>query len=233
MQKVLEIMAQRQKDNLAFNIVALGDSVTNGVFDCTFDIEKAWPARLKMLLNGIFPALRINIINSGISGDSTEGAYRRMERDVFAYNPDLVIVCLGLNNMDTPIESIKQVFASIFSDLTAKNIPSVYLTPNMVNCYTDEKEIRRLFDAQWAVDYAQKLASKQTGGEVDGIFTAAAQAARDNGAVICDAYSAWKNLYNAGVDTTKLLSNRINHPTREMHALFASMLLNTILSAER
>jgi acyl-CoA thioesterase-1 len=229
MQNILERMARKQKENLAFNIVALGDSVTNGAFDYAYDMDAVWHNRLKKMLNGIFPELRINMINSGINGDNAAGAYKRLERDVFAYNPDLVIVCLGLNNMDTPIEEMEDVFSKIFSELKDRNIPAIYMSPNMVDSYCNEKEINRLFESKWAIDYAEKLAKKQTSGEVDRLFEAAMQAARQNGAVICNAYKAWRNLSDAGTDTTKLLSNHINHPTREMHTVFAAMLLVTIL----
>jgi hypothetical protein len=37
---------------------------------------------------------------------------------------------------------------------------------------------------------------------------------------------------SAGVDTTALLSNRINHPTREMNALFADELIKTMLERD-
>ena len=41
-------------------------------------------------------------------------------------------------------------------------------------------------------------------------------------------FSVMDKLRAAGVDTTALLSNHINHPTREMHDLFAISLLETI-----
>ena len=37
-----------------------------------------------------------------------------------------------------------------------------------------------------------------------------------------------KMLYDNGVDTTQLLANKINHPVRAMHKLFAGMLVNTM-----
>ena len=45
----------------------------------------------------------------------------------------------------------------------------------------------------------------------------------------CDCYSKWKRLAANGVNTTELLSNKINHPSREMHWLFVESLLDTIL----
>jgi lysophospholipase L1-like esterase len=203
MQNILERMARKQKENLAFNIVALGDSVTNGAFDYAYDMDAVWHNRLKKMLNGIFPELRINMINSGINGDNAAGAYKRLERDVFAYNPDLVIVCLGLNNMDTPIEEMEDVFSKIFSELKDRNIPAIYMSPNMVDSYCNEKEINRLFESQWAIDYAEKLAKKQTSGEVDRLFEAAMQAARQNGELqddYCATRRYFKYYKDLGVD---------------------------------
>ena len=52
---------------------------------------------------------------------------------------------------------------------------------------------------------------------------------RECGVVLCDCYKKWKLLEQSGVDTTALLSNHINHPTREMSWLFAVSLFETIL----
>ena len=44
---------------------------------------------------------------------------------------------------------------------------------------------------------------------------------------VCDCYSEWKRL-SKKKDTTKLLANRINHPVKEMHKLFADKLFELI-----
>jgi hypothetical protein len=59
-------------------------------------------------------------------------------------------------------------------------------------------------------------------------MTEAVSLARDCGIKICDCYSAWKKRAETE-DTTLLLANRINHPVREMHELFASMLFETVM----
>jgi hypothetical protein len=46
---------------------------------------------------------------------------------------------------------------------------------------------------------------------------------------VCDCYAKWKLLYENGVNITELLSNKINHPTREMNWLFAVDLVETIM----
>ena len=44
---------------------------------------------------------------------------------------------------------------------------------------------------------------------------------------VCDCYSKWKELSKTQ-DITKLLVNRINHPIKEMHELFADSLFEML-----
>lgn len=52
--------------------------------------------------------------------------------------------------------------------------------------------------------------------------------AKEMGISVCDCYSVWKEL-NKTTDTTMLLENRINHPTREMHKMFANKLFSLLI----
>jgi acyl-CoA thioesterase-1 len=68
--------------------VFLGDSITHGH---RLPQNAAFPHRLGQ-------ALGVDAINAGISGDTTDGGLRRLERDVLAHRPRLVIVALGVND---------------------------------------------------------------------------------------------------------------------------------------
>jgi len=70
-------------------VVFLGDSITSGH---GLPLETTFSHRLGV-------ALGIPVLNAGISGDTTEGGLRRLRTDVLAYNPKLVIVELGLNDI--------------------------------------------------------------------------------------------------------------------------------------
>ena len=48
------------------------------------------------------------------------------------------------------------------------------------------------------------------------------------GAAICDVYAKWKRMNALGINTTRLLANYINHPTRELHKVFAEVLFETL-----
>jgi acyl-CoA thioesterase-1 len=70
-------------------VVFLGDSITHGH---RLPREAAYPHRISQ-------ALGITVVNAGISGDTTAGGLARLERDVLARRPRLVVVALGVNDM--------------------------------------------------------------------------------------------------------------------------------------
>jgi acyl-CoA thioesterase-1 len=69
-------------------VIAFGDSLTSGVGAAD---GEDYPARLAQRLG-------VEIINAGVSGDTTEGALARIETDVMAHDPRIVIVGLGAND---------------------------------------------------------------------------------------------------------------------------------------
>lgn len=70
-------------------VVFLGDSITHGH---RLPRNVAFPYRVGQ-------ALGVNAVNAGISGDTTAGGLARLERDVIARRPRLVVVALGVNDM--------------------------------------------------------------------------------------------------------------------------------------
>ena len=82
------------------------------------------------------------------------------------------------------------------------------------------------------IELANYTAKKQNGGLFDVYMDTARGLCRERGIPICDCYAIWKTLADNGVDTTELLANKINHPTREMNRLFAYELVRTMFSAE-
>ena len=75
--------------NEAITIVALGDSLTQGVGSTG---ENDYVSRLSNRLG-------FDIINEGVSGNTTANALARLESDVLSRDPDIVIVFLGGNDI--------------------------------------------------------------------------------------------------------------------------------------
>jgi hypothetical protein len=46
---------------------------------------------------------------------------------------------------------------------------------------------------------------------------------------VCDLYSVWDAMAKANVNTTELLSNKLNHPIREYHSYIAIKLIEKML----
>lgn len=239
--QILEKLRQKNDDMYGaapVTLAFLGDSVTNGcfelylvgenAFDAVFERHNSYASRLVRMLNYLYPRAQINLVNAGISGDNASNGARRLSRDVLPYRPDLTVVCYGLNDcMAGPEPERREAYASalreIFTALKENGSEVIYLTPNSMCGYVDA-QIRSEAERQAAA--ATCAVTKE--GRLESFLQAGKAVAADCGVKVCDCHARWQKLRAAGVDTTALLSNRINHPTREMHDLFAVSLLETI-----
>ena len=237
--KILEKLTKKQKDVFSDNaatIVVFGDSNTQGCFECfmneqgqidtVFETENSYGAKLKHILQVLYPKAQINLINSGISGDNATNALKRIENSVLQYNPDLVILSFGTNDAGGGLGALDQYKNSmdrIFSTLKNNGCDVIFMSSVLKNTYVSH----RLTEA-----YLRELAETQVLSveqDIDGVFFAeAGKLCKKYGFVYCDCYAKWKKMYENGVDTTNLLSNSLNHPIRELHWLFATSLVEAI-----
>ncbi len=237
--KIIEKIRQKSENiygcppvTLAF----LGDSVTQGCFQdfvcdretnrlqTVFESRKAYSTRLSEIMHMLFPNVQINIINSGISGDSAEGGLKRIERDILPYNPDLVVVSYGLNDAcSTDVESFGKRLAAIFDKLKKTGAEIIYLTENplcsKVSPHITEPCMREL---------AARLCEIQNSGALAEFYEKGRQLAAAAGVKVCDTNKAWKSMISGGVDTTELLVNKLNHPIEEWHYYIAIKLIETM-----
>ena len=223
--KILEKLLMDQRglvENGPITIVAFGDSVTHGaVGPEELNYETVYWNRLRQKINDVRNYVPVNVINAGIGGITAKESLKRMEGQVFAHNPDLIIVCFGLNDVNGTLEDYISSLRTIFEECNNHGIQTIFMTPNMLNTYVAEDTEERF------LDYAAKTAEMQANGRMDKYMNAACDLASGMGVELCDCYSRWKELGKTE-DTTLLLANRINHPTNEMHELFADSLFNLI-----
>ena len=205
-------------------IVAFGDSVTHGcVGPDEINYETVYHNRLKKMLNEYRDYMPINVVNAGIGGITAKDSLERMDKQVLAHNPDLVIVCFGLNDVNGTLEDYVDSLKIIFERCTEAGSEVVFMTPNMLNTYVADDTEQRWWE------YAHKTAEMQNGGKFDLYINSAIEVAKNSGVAVCDCYGYWRELSKTE-DVTQLLANRINHPTKEMHKLFADMLYEVIMS---
>ena len=218
-------------------IAFLGDSVTQGCFECyikengkietVFDYKSAYSTRLREMLNILYPSVQVNIINSGISGDGTENGKTRIERDILPFSPDLVVVSYGLNDACAglqKLENYRQNLKEIFNKVSSCGAEVISLTQNAMN--TKKSCHLKVDDALTTT--ALMTANIQNDGVMKAYMDAAKEVANECGVKVCDIYPMWEKLIASGVDTTELLANKINHPIREIHYYMAIKLLETM-----
>ena len=204
------------------NIVICGDSVSHGALEGEFDYDTVYHNRLRLMINKRWQSMPVNIINTAVGGRRSNYARDNFERDVLSHRPDLVIICFGLNDINTTMDEWHQNLGGLFDKCIEHGFECIYMTPNMLNTYRHEGTAAQYWE------YAQKTADTQNGGKMDAYMDAARKMAAERGIPVCDCYAEWKRMAAEGVDTTMMLCNYINHPTREMHKLFADMLFETI-----
>ena len=237
---IMKLIQERAENNAGregVTIAFLGDSVTQGCFEIyktqtggietVFDKNSTYHGYLDRILTLLYPNVPVNIINAGISGGNTPHALERLERDVIRHQPDLTVVCFGLNDSGAGPEGIGKyvdALTGIFKKLKAAGSEVIFMTPNMMNTYVSvaltDPDMRTI---------AEETQKTQNNGVLEAYLEAATALCEKYGVKVCDCYGKWKRLAANGVDTTSLLANKINHPAREMNWLFAVSLLDVMM----
>ena len=83
-------------------------------------------------------------IGAGIGGNKVYDLYLRMENDVLAKNPDLVVIYVGVNDVwhkssgtGTDADKFEKFYQAIIDKLKAKNINIIICTPAAIGEKTD------------------------------------------------------------------------------------------------
>lgn len=87
-------------------IVFAGDSVTdagkNGPFGIANalgqDLGEGYVRFFSDILSATYPELNIQIVNSGISGNTSQALRDRWETDVLSFKPEWLSICIGIND---------------------------------------------------------------------------------------------------------------------------------------
>ncbi len=127
--EMLPHLAARITQKEAVTIVALGSSSTAGAGASS--VNFTYPARLEVELKAYFPGVPIRVLNRGIGGEDVKEMNERMERDVAAAKPDLVLWQLGTNALlrDNGVDPEQPLILEGLRRLAAMNADVVLLDP--------------------------------------------------------------------------------------------------------
>ena len=109
----------RNRNSHGTNVIAFGDSLTAGY---GAQAGEDYPSRVSA-------ATGIAIINAGVSGDTTEMALARIDKDVLSRDPRIVIVVLGGNDylQGTSITTTEENLRSIIDKIEAAGAAVILL----------------------------------------------------------------------------------------------------------
>jgi lysophospholipase L1-like esterase len=147
----------------------------------------------------------ISVVNSGLGGDGTEGIMGRLERDCLRHAPQLVTVCVGLNDARQGKEGLAafaERLTRIIERIQTESAADVILiTPNTRG--------DALQDDGTLTDYVRAIRAVARAREI----------------ALADVHAVYQGAIRMGAAPADLLSNRVSHPTREGHTIFANALM--------
>lgn len=208
--------------------VAFGDSVTQGCMQyATIEHETVYPQLFRRLAELRYPRTILNVINSGVSADTVKLSEERWERDVFAYDPDLISIGFGVNDahfgeegLTDYLGGLKRLIGGVRSRTKAD---IVLLAPNMMimqdNAYVHEKDRPAI----------PKFLRTYEAGHLQRYTEALRGLAKELELPLVDVYARFEQLLAQGVDIHARLANGINHPDTAFHQLIAEDLGRVVL----
>ena len=203
--KTVAAVAEDLKSGKPVRIVAFGDSITGGI------LPYRWPSRLGRYAQGRFGKKRIlaprsRWFNAGISGHTSTQGLARIERDVLAKKPDLVVVMFGMNDVTRKnIDQFEKNLHEIVRRCRAAGAAVVLSTPNSVY-ENNPRPIARL--AEYA-EVVRKLA-------------------KEDNVPLADSYKAYEAIRKADPAAWCVLMSETIHPNMNGHKLFAEVMAETI-----
>jgi len=202
--RLASVVAMLKSGEQAVRVVCLGDSIT-GVYYHTGG-RRAWCDMLGVALGKAYPKARLEMINAGISGHTTDAGLGRIERDVVARKPHLVVVMFGMNDVcNRKPEQFRANLRTIVGCCREAGAAVVLCTPNSV--YPDAGRPMALLGA-----YAQVVRD----------------VARERGVPLADCFQACEDVRKTDETEWMLLMSETIHPAMLGHKLFAEVIARTI-----
>jgi len=184
--------------------VAFGDSITDG-----YGVRRGFVSYLSEAISNAHSGLELTTINTGMSGENTNDAVYRLQRDVLDHDPDLVSINFGVNdafsgisvekfgsNLEGMVEAIMENGCRRITLVSSEVIPEPHA------------EMRML-------PYWEKM--RQVAGVMDIVYA--------------DANGHWRALLDSGTDQLSLIIPGDLHPNEEGHRIIAEAVYQAMVDS--
>ncbi|WP_295127565.1 SGNH/GDSL hydrolase family protein [uncultured Chitinophaga sp.] len=129
-------MAVRKKQRIVF----FGDSITQAGVN-----PGGYITRIQQSLTDKKTADNYELIGAGIGGNKIYDLYLRMEDDVLAKKPDVVVIYVGINDVwhksssgtGTDLDKFEKFYNAVIKKLKAQNIKVLLCTPSVIGELND------------------------------------------------------------------------------------------------
>ena|GEM_PF-180990 len=179
-------------------IAAFGDSITAG-----FAVRRGFPSFWKEMLQKKYAEARIEMINSGVSGDTTMDGLARLDWSVLSYEPDLVTINFGINDcaLGLGLEEFEMNFVEMV------------------------RRIRSGPGSEILLLSSQPLETPPYDHLVMDYYQAIGRVAREMDVGFVDVYEAWMERVRQGTPLGSLILSGLDHPNETGYKIIAEELM--------
>lgn len=186
------------KNGCNVTIVAFGDSITAG-----YAVRRGFPSFWKEMLLRKYPDSKIEMINSGVSGDTTMDGLARLDWSVLSYEPDLVTINFGINDC----------------------VLGLGLDEFEVNFVEMVRRIRSGPDSEVLLLSSQPLETPPYDRLVLDYYQTIERVARQMDVGFVDVYGAWMARVSQGTSLVSLILPGLDHPNEAGYRIIAEALM--------
>jgi acyl-CoA thioesterase I len=190
--------AEDLHSGLDVSIVAFGDSITAG-----YAVRRGFPSFWKEMLSKKYSDAEVELINSGVSGDTTMDGLARLDWAVLSYEPDLITIDFGINDcvLGIGLEEFEANFVEMVRRIRAgPNSEILLLSSQPLETPPYDLLVR---DYYWAIE----------------------RVARQMDVGFVDIYGAWMEHMEKGIPLSSLIIPGQDHPNEAGYMIMAEELM--------
>lgn len=199
LRKYVERTRQELESGADATIVCFGDSITAG-----YAVRRGFPSFLLESLRQRFPDSKIEMINSGISGDTSQDGLGRLDWAVLSYEPDLVTINFGINDC----------------------VLGLSLEEFEMNLVVMVRRIRAGPDSEILLLSSQPLESPPYDQRVLDYYQTVETVAKEMNVGFVDVYGAWMKRVRVGMPLDSLILPGLDHPNEAGYRIIAEELMS-------